>query len=50
MDEHDERLHNYWEDNEEFPSSDWIDEVRNGDTRRGYWSWVAAKMEEKEND
>jgi hypothetical protein len=25
---------------------DWRYEVANGDTRRGYWEWVAAQLDE----
>jgi hypothetical protein len=39
-----------WDDHPDFPSEDWQHEVENGDTRRGYWDWVAAKLEEAENE
>lgn len=29
-----------------FPKSDWQLEVANDDTERGYWDWVAAKIED----
>jgi hypothetical protein len=38
-----------WDDHPDYPSKDWQHEVENGDTRRGYWDWVAAKLEEAEN-
>lgn len=37
--------YNYWGSFEKYSVHDWIYEVRNGDTRRGYWSWVHACME-----
>src|SRR3954452_4769817 len=37
-----------WDDHPDFASEDWKYEVENGDTRRGYWDWVAAKLEEAE--
>ncbi|MFC1457777.1 hypothetical protein ACETIH_13805 [Microvirga arabica] len=39
-----------WDDHPDYPSEDWQYEVGNGDTRRGYWDWVAAKLEEAENE
>ena len=33
-----------------YPKSDWGYEVENGDTRRGYWEWVAASIERDVND
>src|SRR3954463_16315784 len=35
-----------WDDHPDYPSEDWKYEVENGDTRCGYWDWVAAKLEE----
>lgn len=32
-------------EHDEFPRSDWKDEVRNGDTLRGYRDWVMAQLE-----
>lgn len=34
-----------WGESPSYPSADWKYEVANGDTRLGYWQWVAAKME-----
>ncbi len=31
----------YWGEDPEFPVADWQYEVSNGDTRMGYWEWVA---------
>jgi hypothetical protein len=28
-----------------YPATDWQSEVAHGDTRTGYWSWVAARLE-----
>ncbi len=36
----------YWMDHPGFPSTDWIYEVNNGDTRLGYWEWVNRKLEQ----
>ena len=30
----------YWGEHPEYPVVDWLYEVNNGDTRRGYWAWV----------
>jgi hypothetical protein len=35
-----------WDSYPQFPVTDWQYEVGNNDTRRGYWSWVRAKLEE----
>jgi hypothetical protein len=39
-----------WDDHPNYPSEDWKYEVENGDTRRGYWDWVAAKIEEADDE
>lgn len=39
-----------WEDHPDHPSSDWMYEVSNGDTRRGYVDWVQARMEAARDD
>jgi len=44
----DARRDNLWGEYEEYPVSDWQEEVANDDTRRGYWSWVEAKVESDE--
>ena len=36
----------YWGSHPEYPVEDWRHEVSNDDVRRGYWDWVAAKLEE----
>jgi hypothetical protein len=38
----------YWTDHPEFPVKDWQYEVANGDTRQGYWQWVADRTAEAE--
>jgi hypothetical protein len=35
-----------WDDHPDYPSEDWQHEVENGYTRRGYWDWVASKLEQ----
>jgi hypothetical protein len=40
---------NHWIDDEEFPSSDWREEVANDDTRLGYTEWVLAQREQWTN-
>jgi len=39
-----------WDNHPDFPVEEWQNEVHFGDTRRGYWEWVRAKMDEKEVD
>jgi len=40
----------YWDGEcAEFPREDWEYEVRNGDTRLGYWEWAAHNKLEIEN-
>lgn len=34
-----------WNDDPDFPPSDWQSEVANGDTRMGYRDWVAGQRE-----
>lgn len=34
----------HWGEHPEHPLSDWRYEVQNGDTRLGYWEWVAARL------
>jgi len=33
-----------WGEHEAYPAEDWQFEVANGDTRTGYWPWVANKL------
>ncbi|WP_114947295.1 hypothetical protein [Microvirga calopogonii] len=44
------QIDSVWDDHPDFPSEDWKYEVENGDTRWGYWDWVAAKLEEAQNE
>jgi len=32
-----------WAENPDYPLADWQAEVANGDTRLGYWDWVASR-------
>ncbi|WGK63468.1 hypothetical protein QAO71_16995 (plasmid) [Halopseudomonas sp. SMJS2] len=32
-----------WGEDGQYPLSDWMYEVQNGDTRAGYWQWVESK-------
>ena len=34
----------YWGEHPDYPHSDWKYEVDNGDTREGYWEWVARRI------
>ena len=34
----------HWGEHPDYPYGDWRYEVANGDTRLGYWDWVASKM------
>lgn len=36
----------YWAGHPDWPAEDWQAEVANGDTRRGYWDWVQAGMDQ----
>ncbi len=36
----------YWDQDPRCPVEDWQLEVENGDTRKGYWSWVRSVLEE----
>ena len=37
-----------WEDHPDYPVIAWQHEVENGDTRAGYWEWVAGQIEMNE--
>ena len=37
------KRYGYWGEHPEWPTSDWVYEVRNDDTRQGYWEWVSSK-------
>jgi len=34
----------YWAEHPDYSVDDWQYEVANGDTRQGYWWWVAAQL------
>lgn len=40
----------HWSDHPDHPASDWQYEVANGDTRLGYHEWIAAKIEERDEE
>lgn len=42
-DEFREELGGHWGKHPDHPVEDWQYEVANGDTRLGYWEWVAAR-------
>lgn len=33
----------HWDENSEYPLSDWKEEVANNETRLGYWDWIDRK-------
>ncbi|TJY57137.1 hypothetical protein E4T66_17145 [Sinimarinibacterium sp. CAU 1509] len=35
----------WWGQHPDYPLADWMHEVTEGDTRRGYWDWVSEKVE-----
>lgn len=37
-----------WGEHPDYPLSGWKCAVTNGDTRRGYWEWVACMIEAEE--
>ena len=37
----------YWEEHPVYLVADWKYEIANGDTREGYWEWVAIKVMEE---
>jgi hypothetical protein len=36
--------HGHWGEHAKYPVRSWQYEVANGDTRSGYWSWVAEQI------
>lgn len=40
----------HWDENPDHPVGDWLYEINNGDTRRGYGDWVDARIEASEDD
>jgi len=39
----------HWDDHPDYPASDWMREVGEGDTRLGYVDWVNAEIEVRKN-
>jgi hypothetical protein len=39
-----------WGEYLDYPVADWIMDARNGDTRLGYWEWVAHQVEAREDE
>lgn len=39
-----------WSEHEIHSGEDWRADVANGDTRRGYWDWVDAQVEQGADD
>jgi len=37
-------VYGYWGYHSIYTVADWVYEVDNGDTRQGYWDWVARKI------
>ncbi|WKW86158.1 hypothetical protein SEA_JONJAMES_185 [Gordonia Phage JonJames] len=37
----------HWDEDPNFPVSDWQEQVANGDTRQGYWDWVEYTAEQE---
>lgn len=35
----------FWGEHHSWPVDDWTTEVSNGETRLGYWEWVAAQVD-----
>ena len=35
----------YWKEHPTFPLEDWQYEIKNDETRRGYWEWVVGQLE-----
>lgn len=40
----------YWSEDPTYPVGEWMYEVQNGDTRRGYWEWVEASRAANADD
>ena len=37
-----------WGQHPEYREQDWMAKILDGNTRRGYWEWVAAQIEEQD--
>ena len=42
-------LYGHWGDHPEWTVDEWILEVKEKNTRRGYWAWVADSIEGEES-
>jgi len=40
----------FWGEHPDYPVEDWQHEVRNDDTRVGYWEWVVNRVDDAEDD
>ena len=40
----------YWGEHPDYALKDWKYEVANGDTRAGYWEWVAGAIQAETDD
>ena len=38
-----------WGEHDDYPVADWVMDATNGDTRLGYWEWVADMIEARED-
>lgn len=45
----DDEQEDYWGEDDQYPLSDWMYEVQNGDTRAGYWQWVESQKEQDDD-
>ena len=43
--QHPELGDDFWGQNRNYTQEDWVDEVKKGDTRLGYWDWVLSEIE-----
>jgi hypothetical protein len=39
-----------WNEHPDHPEDEWVDQVVNGDTRLGYWEWVAIKLDDEDEN
>lgn len=40
----------WWSEHSRYDHGDWFIEVSNGDTLRGYWEWVSARLWDEEDE
>lgn len=43
-----EQYGGYWGEHPIYTEEDWVIEVRDGNTRLGYWDWVQAQIDLRE--